>query len=67
MRIRARQTGDVIDLEDEGAQTLIDAGIYDAVESKKAPPPKKPDKPDKSTKVEPLTTEDIPVPPKKAA
>ena len=65
MKIKARTTGDVIEINDEGAGTLIDAGIYDAVteptkkEPPKAPAPKTP-APEKPTKVEPLTTEDMP-------
>jgi hypothetical protein len=68
MKIKSRVTGEIRDLSDEGARTLVYAGIYDLVEPpkepKKDPPPKKADKPEKSTKVEPLTTEDMPVPTK---
>ena len=67
MKIKARVSGDVLEIGDEGARTLIDAGIYDAVEPPKKDPPKPPKKPEKSTKVEPMTTEDMPTPPKKVA
>lgn len=49
MKIRAKANGDVIDVTEETAKELIDAGIYDVV-----------DEPKKSTKVEPLTTKDTP-------
>jgi hypothetical protein len=61
MKIASRVTGEVIEWNDEGAQTLIDAGIYDMAEKKKEPP-KNPKKQDSPTKVEPMTTEDMPVP-----
>lgn len=32
MKIKAKTTGEVIDLNDEGAKQLIEAGIYDPVE-----------------------------------
>jgi hypothetical protein len=63
VKIKSRVTGEIRDLSDEGARALIYAGIYDLAEPpKKDPPPKKSDKPEKPTKVEPLTTEDFPVP-----
>lgn len=68
MKVRSKITGTVIDLSDEGARTLIAAGIYDAVESPAKPEPtpkKEPKKSDKPTKIEPLTTEDTPFVPTK--
>jgi hypothetical protein len=68
MKIRSRVTGEIRDLSDEGARALIYAGIYDAVEEKKDPKaPKKEKEPAQPTKVDPLTTEDMPVPPKRVA
>lgn len=32
MRVRSVATGEIIDLDEEGAVILIDAGIYEAVE-----------------------------------
>jgi hypothetical protein len=66
MKLRSHVNGALIDISDEGAKQLIAAGIYDAVdEPKKDEPPKKePKKTDKPTKVEPMTTEDFPVPTK---
>lgn len=67
MKLRSRVNGAVIDINDEGGNTLLAAGIYDAIDEPKPSkePPKKQPAPDKSTKVEPLTTEDMPTPPKK--
>jgi hypothetical protein len=74
MQIRAKANGDVIDVSDDGARTLVDAGIYDAVvEPMKTPPAKTPPTapthpaPEKSTKVAPMTTEDMPTAPAKKA
>jgi hypothetical protein len=79
MKIRAKANGDVVDIADDAANPLIEAGIYEAVATRrgtpkrpaktsppapKAPAPKAP-APEKSTKVEPLTTEDMPVPTKR--
>jgi hypothetical protein len=49
MKIRALANGDVIDVSEETANELITAGIYEAVAEATT-----------STKVEPLTTKDIP-------
>ena len=52
MKIRAKVNGDILDVSDETAEELIDAGIYEAAKT--------------STKVEPLTTKDVPPRAKKA-
>lgn len=59
MKIRAKANGDVIDVSEETAKELIEAGIYDAVDAPK-------DAATKSTKVEPLTTKNVPPLTKKA-
>jgi hypothetical protein len=68
MKIKSRVTGEIRDLSDEGARALIYAGIYDAVDPPKAPKkPAKDKEPEQPTKVDPLTTEDMPMPPKRVA
>lgn len=57
MKIRAKANGDVIDLSDDTARELIEAGIYEPVDAETSTP---------STTVEPLTTEHMPVRTKKA-
>lgn len=66
MKVTYRANGDTAVLTEEAGRQLVAAGICDAVAEppKKEPPPKKGDKP---TKVEPMTTEDMPTPPKKVA
>ena len=54
MKIRAKANGEVIDASEEAAKELIEAGVYEPVDEP-ADAPKK-----KSTKVEPLTTENTP-------
>jgi hypothetical protein len=49
MKIRAKANGDVIDVSDATAAELIEAGIYERVVD-----------PATSTKVEPLSTTDMP-------
>jgi hypothetical protein len=46
MKIRAKANGDVIDVPEDAATHLIEAGIYDAVETdgKETPPPVPPRK-----------------------
>lgn len=41
MRIRALASGEVIELNDEGAQQLVDSGIYEAVDEPQANSPTK--------------------------
>jgi hypothetical protein len=72
MKVRAVANGDVIDLPENSE--LIAAGIYESVEETKNVPTKpstpstpsapKPATPPSTTKVEPLTTNDVPTPPK---
>ena len=68
MKIKYRANDEVRDLSVEASQVLVDAGIADLVdrEPKEAPPvppkPAKSPKTDRPTKVEPMTTEDYPVP-----
>lgn len=72
MKARALANGEVVELDEGAAEQLIGAGIYEPVAEQpkpKAPEPPAPKQPDpkKSTKVEPLTTEDMPVVPTKKA
>ena len=67
MKIKYRANEEVRDLSVEASQVLVDAGIADLVERepKEAPVPPKPSKApktDRPTKVEPMTTENFPVP-----
>jgi hypothetical protein len=80
MKIRAKANGDILETDDAAAKELIDAGIYEAVATRgatpkspaktppppapAAPPPKAP-APGTSTKVAPMTTEDMPSAPAK--
>jgi hypothetical protein len=60
--------GDVREISEAAARQLIGAGIcYTAEEPKKDAPKKEPKKSDKPTKVEPMTTEDFPVPTKQVS
>jgi hypothetical protein len=74
MRVMYRANGDEREISEEAGMQLLAAGIVDAIESKQKEPPKGPPKPapkkpsDKPTKVEPMTTEDMPtVQPQKVA
>lgn len=49
MKIRARTNGDVIDVPEDAATILIDAGIYERVQDD-----------EHSTTMEPLTTTNLP-------
>jgi nitrous oxide reductase accessory protein NosL len=64
MKIRAKANGDVIDVLDDAATMLLEAGIYERVEEEQ-PAPKTPAQ-KKSTKVAPMTTDDMPGPTRKA-
>jgi hypothetical protein len=50
MKIRAKVTGEVIDVSDATATELIEAGIYEPVTD-----------PETSTAIEPMMTKDAPV------
>jgi hypothetical protein len=62
MRVAYRANGDIADLTDEAGRALVMAGIADAAEPTQKEPPKEPKKSDKPTKVEPLSTDDMPPP-----
>jgi hypothetical protein len=53
MKIRALANGDVIDVSEETAKELTEAGIYEAVEAPK-------DAPKKPAKADPLSTKNTP-------
>lgn len=61
MKIKAKANGDLLEIDDAAAKTLIDAGVYEAADEPKKKPAEKPA--EKPTKVEPLTTEDMPTVP----
>jgi hypothetical protein len=66
MKVTYRANNEVREISDAAANQLIDAGICAAVaEPPQEPAKKEPKKSDKPTKVEPMTTEDMPVVPTK--
>lgn len=68
MKIRAKANGNVLELADGDAEALLATGIYEPLDTRKpnvpaqpaAAPAKRASARKESTKVEPMTTQDVP-------